>query len=157
MFDLPEEIAKELLSKQLPPGNSVSRVTKVHLSLHSYFLVCEFTDHVYLKFTCVACFASSYLCFRMMVLHLTIMDDSAEKGVVVQEVECQEEEEVTQAEAGEVVVEMMIDVVVVVEASSLKVVGPKVPNQGQVMIGHAAHEPAMMIGLAAQEPAMTIG
>ncbi|CAM8922960.1 hypothetical protein QQ045_023113 [Rhodiola kirilowii] len=29
VFDLPEEIAKELLSKQLPPGNSVTRVTKL--------------------------------------------------------------------------------------------------------------------------------
>ncbi|KAL9659292.1 hypothetical protein QQ045_024097 [Rhodiola kirilowii] len=29
VFDLPEEIAKELLNKQLPPGNSVTRVTKM--------------------------------------------------------------------------------------------------------------------------------
>lgn len=30
VFDLPEEIAKELLNKQLPPGNSITKITKVH-------------------------------------------------------------------------------------------------------------------------------
>lgn len=29
VFDLPEEIAKELLTKQTPPGNTISKVTKV--------------------------------------------------------------------------------------------------------------------------------
>ncbi|KAL2906844.1 DEAD-box ATP-dependent RNA helicase 3A chloroplastic [Bienertia sinuspersici] len=29
VFDLPEEIAKELLSKELPPGNSLSKITKL--------------------------------------------------------------------------------------------------------------------------------
>ncbi|XVF41678.1 hypothetical protein PTKIN_Ptkin01aG0299300 [Pterospermum kingtungense] len=29
VFDLPEEIAKELLDKQLPPGNSISKITKL--------------------------------------------------------------------------------------------------------------------------------
>ncbi|XP_038716242.1 DEAD-box ATP-dependent RNA helicase 3, chloroplastic-like [Tripterygium wilfordii] len=29
VFDLPEEIAKELLNKQLPPGNSLSKITKL--------------------------------------------------------------------------------------------------------------------------------
>ncbi|XP_072994758.1 DEAD-box ATP-dependent RNA helicase 3, chloroplastic-like [Typha latifolia] len=29
VFDLPEEIAKELLNKQLPPGNTLSRITKL--------------------------------------------------------------------------------------------------------------------------------
>lgn len=31
VFDLPEEIAKELLNKQLPPGNSLVKITKVVL------------------------------------------------------------------------------------------------------------------------------
>ncbi|URD84854.1 RNA helicase [Musa troglodytarum] len=31
VFDLPEEIAKELLNKPLPPGNSISKITKVVL------------------------------------------------------------------------------------------------------------------------------
>ncbi|KAJ4721835.1 DEAD-box ATP-dependent RNA helicase [Melia azedarach] len=29
VFDLPEEIAKELLNKQLPPGNSITKITKL--------------------------------------------------------------------------------------------------------------------------------
>ncbi|KAG5525629.1 hypothetical protein RHGRI_032065 [Rhododendron griersonianum] len=29
VFDLPEEIAKELLNKELPPGNTISRITKL--------------------------------------------------------------------------------------------------------------------------------
>lgn len=29
VFDLPEEIAKELLSKQVPPGNTIAKITKV--------------------------------------------------------------------------------------------------------------------------------
>ncbi|KDP23314.1 hypothetical protein JCGZ_23147 [Jatropha curcas] len=29
VFDLPEEIAKELLNKQLPPGNTISKITKL--------------------------------------------------------------------------------------------------------------------------------
>jgi len=29
VFDLPEEIAKELLNKQLPPGNTIEKITKV--------------------------------------------------------------------------------------------------------------------------------
>lgn len=29
VFDLPEEIAKELLNKQIPPGNTISRITKL--------------------------------------------------------------------------------------------------------------------------------
>ncbi|CAL9132304.1 unnamed protein product, partial [Musa acuminata var. zebrina] len=29
VFDLPEDIAKELLNKQLPPGNSISKITKL--------------------------------------------------------------------------------------------------------------------------------
>ena len=29
VFDLPEEIAKELLTKQLPPGNTLSKITKL--------------------------------------------------------------------------------------------------------------------------------
>ncbi|KAA8545341.1 hypothetical protein F0562_020125 [Nyssa sinensis] len=29
VFDLPEEIAKELLNKQIPPGNSISKITKL--------------------------------------------------------------------------------------------------------------------------------
>ncbi|OMP09430.1 hypothetical protein COLO4_05469 [Corchorus olitorius] len=29
VFDLPEEIAKELLNKQMPPGNSISKITKL--------------------------------------------------------------------------------------------------------------------------------
>lgn len=29
VFDLPEEIAKELLSKQTPPGNTITRISKV--------------------------------------------------------------------------------------------------------------------------------
>ncbi|KAG8648347.1 DEAD-box ATP-dependent RNA helicase 3, chloroplastic isoform X2 [Manihot esculenta] len=29
VFDLPEEIAKELLNKQLPPGNNISKITKL--------------------------------------------------------------------------------------------------------------------------------
>lgn len=29
VFDLPEEIAKELLNKELPPGNTVTKITKV--------------------------------------------------------------------------------------------------------------------------------
>ncbi|KAG6505212.1 hypothetical protein ZIOFF_037566 [Zingiber officinale] len=41
VFDLPEEIAKELLTKQLPPGNSLVKITKVvllgWLSMWSFF------------------------------------------------------------------------------------------------------------------------
>lgn len=29
VFDLPEEIAKELLNKELPPGNTITKITKV--------------------------------------------------------------------------------------------------------------------------------
>ncbi|XP_058003656.1 DEAD-box ATP-dependent RNA helicase 3, chloroplastic-like [Hevea brasiliensis] len=29
VFDLPEEVAKELLNKQLPPGNNISKITKL--------------------------------------------------------------------------------------------------------------------------------
>ncbi|KAJ6971370.1 hypothetical protein NC653_035597 [Populus alba x Populus x berolinensis] len=29
VFDLPEEIAKELLNKQLPPGNTIEKITKL--------------------------------------------------------------------------------------------------------------------------------
>lgn len=33
VFDLPEEIAKELLNRQIPPGNTVSKITKVLYSI----------------------------------------------------------------------------------------------------------------------------
>lgn len=29
VFDLPEEIAKELLNKALPPGNTITKISKV--------------------------------------------------------------------------------------------------------------------------------
>lgn len=29
VFDLPEEIAKELLNKELPPGNTITKISKV--------------------------------------------------------------------------------------------------------------------------------
>ncbi|KAH8507099.1 hypothetical protein H0E87_009564, partial [Populus deltoides] len=29
VFDLPEEIAKELLNKQIPPGNTIAKITKL--------------------------------------------------------------------------------------------------------------------------------
>lgn len=29
VFDLPEDIAKELLNQQTPPGNTISKITKV--------------------------------------------------------------------------------------------------------------------------------
>ena len=44
VFDLSEEIAKELLNKQLPPGNTISKITEVvlrsylWLSFFSFFL-----------------------------------------------------------------------------------------------------------------------
>ena len=31
VFDLPEEIAKELLNKEIPPGNTLSKITKVNI------------------------------------------------------------------------------------------------------------------------------
>lgn len=41
VFDLPEEIAKELLNKQLPPGNTISKISKVgsRLSIFSNFCI----------------------------------------------------------------------------------------------------------------------
>lgn len=30
VFDLPEEIAKELLNQQIPPGNTISKISKVN-------------------------------------------------------------------------------------------------------------------------------
>lgn len=33
VFDLPEEIAKELLKKQITPGNTISKITKVRANI----------------------------------------------------------------------------------------------------------------------------
>ncbi|OAY71440.1 DEAD-box ATP-dependent RNA helicase 3, chloroplastic [Ananas comosus] len=40
VFDLPEEIAKELLNKQFPPGNTISKVTKVDVQEDPYLTEC---------------------------------------------------------------------------------------------------------------------
>ncbi|THG22503.1 hypothetical protein TEA_011249 [Camellia sinensis var. sinensis] len=39
VFDLPEEIAKVLLNRQIPPGNTISKITKVEFKLWSLFIV----------------------------------------------------------------------------------------------------------------------
>lgn len=38
VFDLPEEIARELLTRELPPGNTITKISKVR-SYCSLFIV----------------------------------------------------------------------------------------------------------------------
>jgi ATP-dependent RNA helicase DDX21 len=57
VFDLPEEIAKELLSMELPPGNTITKITKVILQLD----LSESMDNLYDFFSVlVACFPVHY-------------------------------------------------------------------------------------------------
>jgi hypothetical protein len=42
VFDLPEEIAKGLLSMELPPGNTITKITRVMLQLD----LSEFMDNL---------------------------------------------------------------------------------------------------------------
>jgi hypothetical protein len=41
VFDLPEEIAKDLLTMELPPGNTLTKVSKVFFAAHLLKLVMD--------------------------------------------------------------------------------------------------------------------
>jgi len=57
VFDLPEEIAKDLLTMELPPGNTLIKISKVFFAAHLLKLVMDNLCHeiyadVYLGLSC---------------------------------------------------------------------------------------------------------
>lgn len=45
VFDLPEEIAKDLLTMELPPGNTLTKISKVIFSAHLLKIVMDNLCH----------------------------------------------------------------------------------------------------------------
>lgn len=52
MFDLPEEIAADLLNQELPPGNTISKITKVNLILLLTMVLVYVIYHAHSFFCC---------------------------------------------------------------------------------------------------------